>query len=78
MIKQYQFNEMLKNCLWEKYWDELYGKAVKEVKKDVGFWKCAQGVNEKIKDRHWELFCEKFNKWSEKEKSRIADKRRKM
>ena len=58
MIKEELIEEMFSDWLWDKYYDELYNKAVTQVEKEEGFWKSVFGVKQKIKDRHWKLFKE--------------------
>lgn len=47
--------KMFDDWVWEKYWDELERKAVKQVEREEGFWRSVFGVKQKIRDRHWKL-----------------------
>ena len=54
--------EMFDDWLWEKYYSELYSKAIKQVEKELGFWKSIRpGTKQKIRDRQWKLFEELKN-----------------
>ena len=53
--------EMFEDWLWKEWYDELYSQAIKEIEKEVGFWKSAWGCSKQINERHNELFGKKLN-----------------